>query len=195
MIPAPSDKSLQTLDLPSGSVRPSVKIILGRLAWAWVRLFLFRPWPRRLGNTWRSLLLRLFGAKIGKGVFLSPDIRVMQPWKLEIGEWTAIGEGVHFYNFDLIKVGRMVVISQDAYLCTGTHDYTHPHNPLVVKPITIADEAWVAAGVFVAPGVEIAHGAVIGARAVVTKSMPPWMFCAGNPCKPIKARIIRDCRS
>lgn len=180
------------INLVAGNNPPSKKIVLGRLLWQMVWLFAFRPFPRRLGNDWRAFLLRSFGAKIGKAVLLSPSMKVMQPWELEIGPYTAIGENVEFYNFKKIKVGGMALVSQRAYLCTGTHDYTHPHNPLVTAPITIEDEAWVAAGAFVAPGVTIGRGAVVGAHAVVVKSMPPWMFCAGNPCRPIKAREIKN---
>ena len=59
-------------------------------------------------------------------------------------------------------------------------------------PITIGESVWVAAGAFVAPGVTIGAGAVIGARSVVTKDMPDWTVCAGNPCRPLKPRVLRD---
>jgi putative colanic acid biosynthesis acetyltransferase WcaF len=83
------------------------------------------------------------------------------------------------------------VISQRSYVCTSTHSYTHPHFPLVSALIAIHSQAWVAAEVFLSPGVTIGEGAVIGACSVVTKPMPPWMVCAGNPCHPIKARVVR----
>ena len=63
--------------------------------------------------------------------------------------------------------------------------------PLVWKPIRIGSECWIAAGVFVGPGVTVGDGTVVGARAVVTKDMPPWTVCAGNPCKPLKPRILQ----
>jgi putative colanic acid biosynthesis acetyltransferase WcaF len=62
--------------------------------------------------------------------------------------------------------------------------------PLIWAPITVGAECWVAAGAFIAPGVDIGDGAVIGARSVVTKTMPAWMVCAGNPCRPLKPRVI-----
>jgi putative colanic acid biosynthesis acetyltransferase WcaF len=31
-----------------------------------------------------------------------------------------------------------------------------------------------------------------GTRAVVTKNMPMWTVCAGNPCVPLKPRVIKD---
>jgi putative colanic acid biosynthesis acetyltransferase WcaF len=80
------------------------------------------------------------------------------------------------------------VISQGTHLCTGTHDYNKPEFPLVTAPISVGNEAWLAAECFVLPGVEIGEGAVIGARSVVTTNIPSWMVCAGHPCKPIKPR-------
>ncbi len=83
-------------------------------------------------------------------------------------------------------------MSQRAFICAGTHDYTKSGHPLITAPIVIGDNAWVAAEAFVHPGVTIGEGAVIGARSVVTKDMPAWTVCAGHPCKPIKERIITN---
>ena len=98
---------------------------------------------------------------------------------------------IHIYNYALVRINDMTVISQRCYLCTGSHDYTHPHMPLIWKPIVIGSECWVAAEAFIAPGVKIGNGVVIGARSVVTRNMPDWMVCAGNPCLPIKPRVIK----
>lgn len=190
--PASQSSTASRLNLPAGSRRPEWKIVAGRLVWHLVWTMLFRPWPRRLGNAWRAWLLRLFGARIGRGGLLSPSMRVMQPWELVLGDFVAVGEGVHFYNFARVEVGSMSVISQDCYLCTGTHDYTDTRMPLVVRPIKVGGDVWLAAGVFVHPGVEIGSGAVIGAKSVVAKSMPPWMVCAGHPCRPIKERTLNS---
>jgi putative colanic acid biosynthesis acetyltransferase WcaF len=74
-------------------------------------------------------------------------------------------------------------VSQYSYLCTGTHDYRDPRMPmpLVVGPIVIEAEAWVAADVFVGPGVTIGEGAVVGARSTVVQNVEPWTVVAGNP--------------
>ena len=116
----------------------------------------------------------------------------MKPWKLRIGTGTAIGHRVEFYNFCMIEIGEMVLISQDCYLCTGTHDYTDPRMPLVTHPIKIEADSWLAAGVFVSPGVHIGRGAVVAARSVVTKDVPVWIVCGGQPCRAIKPRVLRE---
>jgi putative colanic acid biosynthesis acetyltransferase WcaF len=87
-----------------------------------------------------------------------------------------------------IVLGKYVVVSQGVHLCTGSHDYTDELFPLFAKPITIGDYAWICADSFIAPGVCVGEGAVIGARSVVTRSLPPWTVCAGNPARAIKQR-------
>lgn len=160
---------------------------LGRVAWNFVCALFFRTSPRPL-HAWRAFLLRLFGAKIARGVHIYPRAIIWAPWNLEVGEESGVADSAILYNQAPIKLGRRVVISQGTHLCTGTHDYENPGFPLYAKPITVGDHAWVAAECFVHPGINIAEGAVIGARSVVTKDMPAWTVCAGHPCQPIKPR-------
>lgn len=162
---------------------------LKRLVWGMVYVLLFRYSPRPL-HVWRSFLLRLFGATIGKGVHVYPKVSIWAPWNLVIGDGTGIANGVTLYSQGVITLGKRVVISQGVHLCAGTHDFTKKGFPLITKPITICDNVWVAAESFIHPGITIQEGAVIGARSVVVKDIPEWVVCAGNPCKPIKARIL-----
>lgn len=161
-----------------------------RALWGLVWALLFWPSPRPL-HAWRRFLLRLFGARIGAGCRIYPDAHVWWPAHLECDELVTIGPGVNVYNQDRIRIGARAVVSQGAYLCTATHDYTSPAFPLVLRPIEIGAHAWIATEAFVHPGVTIGEGAVIGARAVVLADMPPWMVCAGHPCKPLKPREMQ----
>ena len=54
------------------------------------------------------------------------------------------------------------------------------------KPVTIGNDVWMGANVVVCPGVTIGDGCVIGAGSVVTRSIPPRTFAAGNPCRVIR---------
>lgn len=171
---------------------PSFSLInrLARVTWNIVYLILFRFSPSPL-FAWRSALLRLFCAKIGKGVHVYPGVKIWAPWNLEIGDYSGIASGVILYSQGKIKIGKKVVISQGAHVCAGTHDYTDPGFPLVTKPIVIMDHVWIAAEAFIHPGISIGEGTVIGARSVVTKDMPSWMICASNPCTAIKSREFK----
>ena len=62
--------------------------------------------------------------------------------------------------------------------------------PLLLSPITLKDNSWVAAEAFVGPGVTIGEGAVVGARAAVFRDVEPWSVVGGNPARFIKKRKI-----
>lgn len=165
----------------------SLRNRLGRVAWGVTAFFLFRLSPKPL-HAWRSFLLRCFGAKVGKGVHVYPNVKIWAPWNLDLADECGVSNGAILYSQGKITIGYRVVISQGAHICAGTHDYTQPGFPLITKPIVIKDHAWVATEAFVHPGVTIGEGCVIGARAVVGKDMPDWMVCSGHPCKPLKER-------
>ena len=137
---------------------------------------------------WRIFLLQIFGAKIGKNVLIRPTVKILYPWKLNIGDWSWIGDEVTLYNLANIIIGENCVISQKSYLCTGSHDYTKSTFDIFAKPINIKSQVWVASEAFIAPGVTIGHGTVIGLRSTVIQDLPPKMICFGNPAKPIKPR-------
>jgi putative colanic acid biosynthesis acetyltransferase WcaF len=162
---------------------------LGRALWQLVWLLLYRPTPRPF-HWWRCLLLRLFGARLGKHVHPYPSARIWAPWNLEMGDNACLSEYVDCYCVAKISLGANATVSQYSFLCTASHDYTRREMPLVCAPITIGDGAWVTADVFVAPGVSIGSGAVVTARSSVFTDVPPWTVARGNPAQPIRARRL-----
>jgi len=129
----------------------------------------------------RPLILRIFGAKVDLRAEISGSARIQFPWLVKAGSYIAIAPRVTLYNLGGIEIGDQVIISQDAYLCGGTHDYTLPTNPLVRKKINIGSGAWIGAGAYIGPGVTIGEGSVVGARAVITKDVEPWTVVAVIP--------------
>jgi len=180
------------LELQDYRNRHSLKSKALRAVWNVAWLLLFRPTPRGVLCGWRRFLLRLFGAKIGKGVNVLPSCKVWQPWKLTMGDYSCLSEDVDCYSVDQITIGAQVVVSQGAFLCCASHDISSPIMELTFKPIVIGSQAWVAAHAFIGPGVMIGEGAVVGACAVVTKDVEPWTVVAGNPARFIKKRVIRE---
>jgi putative colanic acid biosynthesis acetyltransferase WcaF len=154
--------------------------------WRVLEGLLFASWLP--GSGWRAGLLRLFGARIGRGVVIKPRVRVKFPWRLEVGDHSWIGESVWIDNLAPVRIGHDCCLSQGAYLCTGSHDWVARRFDLVVKPITIADRAWLAAGSRLAPGVAVGEGAVLGLGAVATGDLQPWTIYAGNPAVPVRER-------
>lgn len=142
----------------------------------------FLPWPAQ----WRAVLLRAFGARVGRGVVVRANVNISFPWRLSIGDHVWIGEDVGLLSLADITIESNVCISQRAYLCTGSHDYRCEDFKLVTRPIIVRAGSWVAAGAFVAPGVEIGEGAVVAAGSVVTKDVPPHTLVRGNPAEVVR---------
>jgi putative colanic acid biosynthesis acetyltransferase WcaF len=130
----------------------------------------FHAWwcPSRL----RVSLLRAFGARVGNGVLIRHRVRVLWPWKLDIGDDVWVGEGAWLLNLEPITIGNNVCISQEAFLCTGSHDRRSETFEYDNAPIRIEDSAWIGARATVLRGVTVGSGATIPACALVTRDVP-----------------------
>ncbi len=139
---------------------------------------------------WRSFLLRIFGAHIGKNVHIYPSAKIYLPWKLSVGDYSSIGEWTLIYNLGPVIIGNSVTISHLSHLCAGTHQYNISSLPLQKLPIVIKDNVWLCTEAFIGPNCTIGEGTVVGARSVVLKSLDDWLVVGGNPARIIKKRII-----
>jgi putative colanic acid biosynthesis acetyltransferase WcaF len=165
----------------------SLKNRLLRLTWNFVWLLLYRSSPRPL-HSWRSMILRLYGAKIGPGCHFYPKARVWAPWNLICGKCVTVADNAEVYNPAPITLGDYSILSQAAYLCGATHDYDDPAFPLLAFTINIGEYAWVCARASVAPGVNLGDGAVLGLGSVATRDLEPWSVYAGVPAVRVKDR-------
>ncbi len=160
-------------------------VILWDLTW----LLLLRPCPQPF-YAWKRCIWRCFGAHIGQGVLLRSTVRCNYPWKVTIGDFAWIGEEVWLYALDRITIGAHAVISQQTYLCTGSHELSDPHFSLKTAPIIIGDGAWIALRAVIMPGLTIGAGAVISANALLTKHAQPWTIYRGSPALPCGMREL-----
>jgi putative colanic acid biosynthesis acetyltransferase WcaF len=160
--------------------------IVVRLLWYVTSLLLFESgWF--IFTRAKPVILRMFGARIGRGVTIKPNVRIKFPWRLSIGDHCWIGQGLWIDNIADVKIGAQVCVSQNGYLCTGSHDHRRRGFDLIALPITIEEGAWVAANSLLLPGVTVGANAIVAAGSVVTKDVPPATIVGGNP-----ARFIRD---
>jgi putative colanic acid biosynthesis acetyltransferase WcaF len=162
---------------------------LARVAWAVCYLLMFRPSPRPFFG-WRRLILRVFGAKLGKGVVIYPSAKIWAPWNLVCEDMVAIANGADIYNPSPIWLGSHAIVSQDAFLCGASHDYNDVRFPLYSKPIHVGPYAWVCARSCVMPGITLQEGAVLGLGAIATKDLASWSVYAGSPAKLVAARSV-----
>jgi putative colanic acid biosynthesis acetyltransferase WcaF len=141
-------------------------------------------------SSFNCLLLRLFGAQIGKGVRIKPGVRVKFPWRLSIGDYVWLGENCWVDNVAPVTIESHVCISQEAFLCTGNHSWSDPNFQLTAASIHLQTGCWIAARAIVGPGVTAGQGAVLSLGSVAGQSLEPMTIYAGNPAQPIKARRI-----
>lgn len=102
----------------------------------------------------------------------------------------SVGENVSLSDTFILAyapviIGNNVAFSFRNMIITSTHDY-YDFNKVIVKSVTIGDNVWITSNVIILPGVTIGENSIIGAGSVVTHSIPPYVYAAGNPCKVIK---------
>lgn len=162
--------------------------VLVEAAWIVTQALLVRSFIP--GSFHRRILLRMFGARIGTGVVIKPGVRVKFPWRLDVGAHSWIGEGVWIDNLADVKIGAHCCLSQDAYLCTGSHDWSKTTFDLVIAPIVIGEGAWIAARAVIAPGVVVSRGAVLGLSSLATASLQENGIYQGVPAKLVRHRVV-----
>jgi len=164
-----------------------------------------------------KLKLLIKNVKIGKNFSYERDVSVKNEGNIEIGDNVEFAQGVHLASYakgakitigansfiarytmlcayDKIEVGQNCMIAPFCYISDFNHNYDSLDVPIKsqpnkITPVIIEDDVWIGAGASVLPGVTIGKGSVIGARAVVNESIPPYSIAVGIPAKIIKNRL------
>lgn len=162
---------------------------LVRLVWYVVSLVVFES--RLFPCGWlKPLLLRLFGAQLGTGVVIKPRVKVKFPWRLSAGDYVWLGEGVWIDNLADVAIGSHVCLSQEAYLCTGSHDHRRRGFDLVTRPIFVGNGAWIAARAMLLPGSRVGPNAIVSAGSVVAGEVAAGVIVGGNPAVKVRDREL-----
>ena len=101
-----------------------------------------------------------------------------------------LGEFTNAYSLGKIEILEGATVAQEAYLCTGTHDFQDPSLQLITKPITIGKNSFIGVRAMILPGVSIGEKVIVGAMSVVSKDIPDHQIVAGNPAKKIGERPL-----
>jgi len=155
-----------------------IKLLLWE--YAWVLLCLWTPKPL---NGWRVFVLRIFGAKLHGRPFVHQRARIQIPWNIELHDGACIGDRANLYSLDRIAIGTGAVVAQEAYLCTGTHEFGNPALPLLTAPITVEPRCFIGARAFIMPGLVIGERGIVGACSVVTKDVAAGAIVSGSPAR------------
>jgi putative colanic acid biosynthesis acetyltransferase WcaF len=152
-------------------------------------LFFQNPYP--WGSRFRAALLRAFGAKIGRGLWLGSNVNISYPWRLAVGDDVWIGDDVGILSLAQVTIESNVCVARRSFLCTGSHDFRTEDFKLKVAPILIRNGSWIAIGSLIIAGVTIGEGAVVSAGSVVLKDVPANCLVRGNPAAVVR-EIFRD---
>ena len=169
--------------------RPSFSLAhrLARLLWQAVYLIFYRCSPRPF-HAWRSMLLRMFGAKMGPGCHFYPSGKVWAPWNLICEDCCTLADHAEIYNPSPIYLESHCIVSQQAFLCGATHDYNHPDFPMISYSMRLGAYSWICARASVSPGVNVGAGAVLGVGSVAGGDLEPWTVYTGVPAVKVKLR-------
>ena len=148
--------------------------------WFFISVMLVRN-PLILSSSWKVLLFRLFGAKIGKGVVIKQGVSIKYPWRLKLDDHIWIGENVWIDNLVDIEIGRHTCLSQGSMLLTGNHDYKKSTFDLITGRIIIEEGVWIGAKSIVCPGVRCKKYAVLTAGSVACEDLEESIIYQGNP--------------
>lgn len=162
---------------------------LKQLGWYLVNVVFFLN-PLNPSSGLKVLLLRCFGARLGKGVVVKPGVNIKHPWKLNVGNHCWIGERVWIDNLAAVTIGDNVCISQGAMLLTGNHNYKRRSFDLMIAPIVLETGAWVGARSTVCPGITVSSHAVLSVGSVAVEDLEAYSVYQGNPARKIRERII-----
>lgn len=159
-----------------------------RALWYVVNALFFKsPFP---GSVWKRSLLRLFGAKVGKGVIIKPRVNIKYPWYLSIGDHVWIGEEVWIDDLGIVSIGSHCCISQGAMLLCGNHDHRSPSFDLIVRGVTLEEGVWVGARAIVGPGIRAGSHAFLTLGSVTATNLSAYGIYRGNPAEYLRERKI-----
>lgn len=159
-----------------------------RLIWYLINEIIFKTGLYPF-STLKVFILRLFGAKIGRGVVIKPCVNIKYPWFLSIGDNTWIGEDVWIDSLTTVSIGANCCLSQGAMILTGNHNYKLSSFNLIVKPVYLEDGVWIGAKSIVCPGVVCLEGSVLFVNSVATENLKPNSINRGNPSVFVKTRV------
>ena len=138
-------------------------------------------------------LLRLMGAKIGKGVVIYPGVWITPGRNLVIKDHVDLAKDVLITTTGGVEIGERTLIGYRTQIISSDHTIPPIGEPFPIsgdnhKKIVIGKDVWIAANCLITAGVSIGDGAVIGGGSVVTKDVPQNAIVGGVPAKIIKMR-------
>jgi putative colanic acid biosynthesis acetyltransferase WcaF len=177
------DNAAYRASITIGASRPK------QFVWYLVNIIFFKN-SFNIVSSIKVSLLKLFGARLGKGVVIKPAVNIKYPWKLQVDDYSWIGEEVWIDNLSDVIIGKSVTLSQGSLLLTGSHDHTRTSFDFLSYPIILEDGVWIGARAVVTGGVTCRSHSILGVNSVAEIELEPYTIYKGNPAIPVLKRII-----
>ena len=148
-----------------------------QIIWLIISSVVFRPSLPVMSYRYKTVILRAFGANVGRHVVIKPGVQIKNPSLLDIGSDVWIGENVWIDNVGKITIGDNVCISQGVRMTSGNHNYKQTNFELMIEEIEIQNNCWIGCFCNILPGAQIG---------------PNTFLTGGNtfPCSKTKTRDI-----
>lgn len=137
----------------------------------------------------QTILQRLLG-QIGQNSLIEPPFYCAYGQNIHIGDHVYLNCLCTILDCNEVHIGHHVMMGPAVQIYTAAHALeaeARIQGWEVAKPIVIEDNVWIGGAAILLPGVRIGRNAVVGAGAVVSRSVPANTVVAGNP-----ARVIRE---
>lgn len=172
-----------TLRQAQGKVLNRLYNYLADFGLFWLHLLINFP-----SHSFRRLLLRISGAKIGGGSSVHMGCSFFSLRNLEIGRDTIIGRGTFLDGRAPLIIGNHVDIASEVMIYNSEHDINSEDFSAITTPVEIGDYVFIGPRAIILPGVKVGRGAVVAAGAVVTGDVPEFAIVGGVPAKVIGER-------
>jgi len=176
---------------------------------------------RLTGGRMRARLFGFLGANVGTKCTFGTRVRIDRPWtvslghrstlesdvwikvvqndaQVDIGDFTFLGRGVELDVSERVCIGNHVLIAPGVLITDHNHNIQPARlidsQGCCAAPVSIEDDVWIGAHAVILAGVTIGRGAVVGAGAVVTRSVPPNVIVGGVPAREINKRTADGIR-
>jgi len=158
---------------------------LTRALWYLVNHIIFKSNFFNLNGV-KIFLLRAFGAQVGKGAVIKPNVNIKYPWNLRLGDNVWIGECCWIDNLGFVDIGSNSNLSQGAMILTGSHDLKKESFDLIVRNVFIGERCWLTSKSIVSPGARLFDGTIVSPGSVVYGETKSNSIYRGNPATSYK---------
>lgn len=183
-----TEKEKQAAGLPHSATDPQ---LVNEMKACWEKCHAYNQLNPSDESERHTRLLAILG-KLGKDVVIQQPFRCDYGYKTEIGDYSFLNFNCTLLDAGTVIIGKHVFIGPNCGFYTVNHAFDVQQRNEGIEtaaPIVIEDQVWIGAQACVMPGVTIGRNSIIGAGSVVTKSIPPNVIAAGNPCRVLRENL------